>query len=62
MGDIEQRSVDDTGGMHRRRVTMPDGRYIIYFTFDDAPGSGRSVEEVPPDADARPEIQEERAV
>jgi len=23
--------------MHRRRITLVDGRYLIFFTFDDGP-------------------------
>ena len=28
-------------GMHKERITLPDGRYLIYYTFDetDAPDS-----------------------
>ncbi|HEX3462990.1 MAG TPA: hypothetical protein VHS78_02910 [Candidatus Elarobacter sp.] len=29
-------------GVHEERITLPDGRYLIYYTFDDsdAPESG----------------------
>ena len=27
-------------GMHKRRITLADGRYLIFYTFDDAPAPG----------------------
>jgi hypothetical protein len=24
-------------GMHKRRITLADGRYLIFYTFDDSP-------------------------
>jgi hypothetical protein len=50
--------------MHTRRITMPDGRYLIFYTFDDAgpePSPAPSPE-TRPEADARPEMTEERDV
>ena len=29
-----------TDPMHRRRITLPDGRYMIFYTFGDAPSTG----------------------
>ena len=28
---------DEQKGMHKRRITLADGRYLIFYTFDDAP-------------------------
>ncbi len=30
-------SSEDEIRMHRRRITLADGRYLIFFTFDDGP-------------------------
>jgi hypothetical protein len=54
-------------GMHRRRITLKDGRYLIFYTFDEQPGSGQEVEGAGQDAsrsepDARPQAEEERRV
>ena len=27
-------------GMHKDQITLPDGRYLIYYTFDDDNGDG----------------------
>ena len=34
-------------GMEKERITLPDGRYLIYYTFDD-------------DSDASPDIAGDR--
>jgi hypothetical protein len=55
-------------GMHRRRITLADGRYLIFYTFDEqmlsglkAEGAGgRGVLESEPDP--RPQAEEERGV
>jgi hypothetical protein len=54
-------------GMHKRQITLADGRYLIFYTFEDedAPraaspelkeGSGR------PEPDPEPEAEDERHV
>lgn len=39
MGDEASGGV---GEMHKRRVTLEDGRYLIYYTFGDEAGEARS--------------------
>lgn len=34
--DTSSRTGGDTD-MHLRRITLPDGRYMIFYTFDDSP-------------------------
>ena len=45
----QQADSDDDIRMQRRRVTMPDGRYMYYFTFGTA-GSTPSVDAEKSDA------------
>lgn len=35
--NIEHQDGHATGGMRRKVETMPDGRYIIYYYWDDGP-------------------------
>lgn len=51
----------DAGSMHARRVTMPDGRYLIYYTFGDEPGP-RPAEPPRPEPGVTPEITGEHRV
>ena len=37
--------------MHRRRVHLNDGRYLIFYTFDDAFDASRDTRTVDPAAD-----------
>jgi hypothetical protein len=32
-------SDDAEPGLIKDEITLPDGRYLIYYTFDDAPDS-----------------------
>ncbi|MDT5063098.1 MAG: hypothetical protein QOH63_3557 [Acidobacteriota bacterium] len=54
--------------IHRRRVTLADGRYLIFYTFDEQLNSGRKVEGAGKGApsrsepDAQPQAEEERRV
>jgi len=44
---------DDGDTMHRRRITLEDGRYLIFYTFDGAeapPPSDENVSSQQPDA------------
>ncbi|HVF28900.1 MAG TPA: hypothetical protein VM943_11705 [Pyrinomonadaceae bacterium] len=41
---------DDDSTMRRRRVTLEDGRYLIFYTFDDL--------ETPPPSDAKSSAQQ----
>jgi hypothetical protein len=50
-------------GMHRRRITLSDGRYLIFYTFEEQvtsaselEGAGRS------EPDPEPQAEEERRV
>ena len=31
----EQRTPEEIGQLHRRRITLADGRYLIFYTFDE---------------------------
>jgi hypothetical protein len=53
------------GAMHKRRTTLEDGRYLIYYTFGDeadSPASERVGGESRPEAEAATEAAEERRV
>ena len=54
--------------MEKRQVTMHDGRYLIFYTFEDMPApsedgaendDGKAAERQP---EAKPEAEEERRV
>lgn len=50
--------------MQKRQITMEDGRYLIFYTFEDAPPPAaeeeRGATEMQPEA--VPEAEEERSV
>jgi hypothetical protein len=51
--------------MHRREIKLADGRYLIFYTFDDAPDAatpGSEAKQPEPEPVAEPEAQEERHV
>jgi hypothetical protein len=53
--------------MHRRRVTLADGRYLIFYTFEEQLNGGREVEGAGKGAsrsesDVQPQAEEERRV
>ena len=60
---------DGPMGMHKRQITLHDGRYLIFYTFDDerarsSASSDKETEEArrrEPDA-AVPQAEEERSV
>jgi hypothetical protein len=54
-------------GMHQRRITLADGRYLIFYTFDEPPvltaaGHASTNNARRPEPDARAEAEEERRV
>lgn len=54
-------------GMHRRRIKLSDGRYLLFYTFDDLPAprmeTQAAVEETSkPEPEPQPEAEEERRV
>ena len=52
-----------TATMHRRRITLDDGRYMIFYTFDGAtPSLNTGESEPPPQPEAKPSAEEERRV
>lgn len=54
-----------TGGarhMRKRRTTLEDGRYLIYYTFDDDGEGGEGAAPGRPEPEAEPEAAEERHV
>jgi hypothetical protein len=53
--------------MHKRQITLPDGRYLIFYTFEDeetqrAATSDAQDEGKRPEPDAEPEAEDERHV
>ncbi|MDQ3686483.1 MAG: hypothetical protein M3430_12915 [Acidobacteriota bacterium] len=54
---------DNDGTMHRRRITLEDGRYLIFYTFDESqtppPSDAKTSSQQP---DAIPVAEEERSV
>ena len=57
------------GSMQRRRITLADGRYLIFYTFDeDAPAEAKpgdtptQTSEQRGEAEPRPVAEEERRV
>jgi hypothetical protein len=59
---------NEQNDMHRRRVTLSDGRYLIFYTFDEKPGGASEVEGAGQDSssrsepDVQPQAEEERRV
>jgi predicted lipoprotein with Yx(FWY)xxD motif len=60
---------DDQTGMHKRRITLHDGRYLIFYTFEDErKGSSASSDKETEEAHGRdpraavPQAEEERSV
>jgi hypothetical protein len=55
-------------GMHRRRITLADGRYLIFYTFDEQLISGLEIEgeegkgALEREPDLEPQAEEERSV
>jgi hypothetical protein len=54
--------------MHRRRITLADGRYMIFYTFDESPvaptetqGAGDGASEKR-ESEPQPQAEEERRV
>ncbi|HEX3560646.1 MAG TPA: hypothetical protein VHU19_15685 [Pyrinomonadaceae bacterium] len=60
-GPTKQASV---GEMHKRRTTLVDGRYLIYYTFDDEGGELAAKDEAASKRapDAEPVAEDERRV
>ncbi|MGH9903526.1 MAG: hypothetical protein ACRD68_17100 [Pyrinomonadaceae bacterium] len=51
------------GGMTKRRVTLEDGRYLIFYTFDaDAAPQRSDTGAERPEPDAKPVAEEEHRV
>ncbi|HEX8773894.1 MAG TPA: hypothetical protein VF735_09810 [Pyrinomonadaceae bacterium] len=53
--------------MHKRQITLADGRYLIFYTFEDEdapPVAASEVKEASkrPEPEARPEAEDERHV
>ncbi|HVF87244.1 MAG TPA: hypothetical protein VM866_06630 [Pyrinomonadaceae bacterium] len=61
--DPKQAHYDGTAAMHQRRITLDDGRYLIFYTFDESqtpPPSDAKISSQQPDA--IPVAEEERSV
>jgi hypothetical protein len=58
---------DEQEGMHRRRITLADGRYLIFYTFDEQPAPRAKTQAESENSGrlapaAEPEAEEERRV
>ena len=62
---------EGAGEMHTRRITLSDGRYLIFYTFGQESAAPDGVEsetaaqreaETQPEPDAQPSAEEERRV
>jgi mevalonate pyrophosphate decarboxylase len=52
------------GEMRKRRTTLADGRYMIYYTFDGGPRANLSTQETTPkrEPEVRAVAEEEQSV
>jgi hypothetical protein len=51
--------------MNRRQIEMEDGRYLIFYTFDEEPAATANDDDAAaerPEPQAEPEAEEERLV
>jgi hypothetical protein len=48
--------------MNRRRIELEDGRYLIFYTFNEEPTPNASDDDARPEPEAEPEAEEERSV
>ena len=59
-------SEDAESEMHKRRITLPDGRYLIFYTFEDQSAAPASASEEDgaerPEPEPLPDAEEERRV
>ncbi|MDQ3254969.1 MAG: hypothetical protein M3R15_13875 [Acidobacteriota bacterium] len=61
--DPKQAHHDGTAAMHRRRIPLDDGRYMIFYTFDGTTAPLNTSESASPlQPDAKPVVEEERRV
>ena len=54
MNEQAKRESQETS-MHRREITLADGRYMIFYTFDDADGAAPKRTSTPVDSHTRPD-------
>ena len=53
----------DKKGMHKRQITLEDGRYLIFYTFEDEPApSTENPDAQRPEPEPEPQAEEERRV
>ena len=52
--DTKQAHSDGAAAMYRRRITLDDGRYLIFYTFDES--------QTPPPSEAETSSQQPAAV
>lgn len=63
MADEATGGPERVGALRKRRATLPDGRYLIYFTFEGGEPAAAEAEGEPPEAEAgAAEAAEERGV
>jgi hypothetical protein len=60
---------DKQQGMHKRRITLEDGRYMIFYTFDELPAASQPETENAAEStggkresESQPQAEEERRV
>ena len=58
-----QTTLEQVGQLHRRRITLADGRYLIFYTFDDEGAQPSQVtDERQPQPEPEPLATEENGV
>jgi hypothetical protein len=54
---------EPVGHLHARRIKLPDGRYLIFYTFGEEPqASASETNTARPQAESEPQAAEERSV
>jgi hypothetical protein len=63
MADSKATDKDDPiGALHKRRITLEDGRYLIFFTFGAEAADATAQAAAQPEPAAAPVAEEERRV
>ncbi len=62
MADEITGGTERVGALRKRRATLADGRYLIYFTFEGGEPAAPEAEGARPEPEADAEAAEERRV
>jgi hypothetical protein len=59
----DQTMPEQASHLHRRRITLADGRYLIFYTFGDEPQTSSPDSDIArPQPEPEPQATEERSV